>query len=102
MQVGSGFDVADDYIVEHCSSGDLVITADIPLAAQVVEKGAEVLLPRGGMLDPSNIKQRLAMRDLKEEMRGAGQMTGGPPPFRDGDKQRFANAIDRWLARVKR
>jgi uncharacterized protein len=101
--VGRGFDVADDYIVEHCVEGDLVITADIPLAAQVVEKGAMVLKPRGEELDASNVRQRLAMRDFMEEMRASGLAGGGPPPFGKQDRARFANALDRMLtARLKR
>ncbi|MFT4625904.1 MAG: hypothetical protein ACI8PZ_004575 [Myxococcota bacterium] len=99
VRVGSGFDVADDHIAAECADGDLVVTADIPLAAEVVDKGAEVLHPRGEMLDPSNIKQRLTMRNHLEELRGAGVTTGGPPPYGPKDKQRFANALDRWLTR---
>ena len=99
VRVGAGFDVADDYIVEHCEGGDLVITADIPLAAQVIEKGALVVDPRGEELTESNVRQRLAMRDFMDSLRGGGVMTGGPPPFGPKDKQRFANSLDRWLAR---
>ncbi len=101
--VGRGFDVADDYIVEHCAAGDIVITADIPLAAQVVEKGALVLKPRGEVLDADNVRQRLAMRDFMDEMRAAGMAGGGPPPFGNADRARFANALDRMLtARLER
>jgi uncharacterized protein YaiI (UPF0178 family) len=97
VQVGSGFDVADDYITEHCTEADLVITADIPLAAAVVAKGAVVLQPRGRFLTGENVGERLAVRDFKEELRASGVMTGGPPEFGKGDRQRFANALDRWL-----
>lgn len=99
VQVGAGFDVADDHIAEQCQAGDLVITDDIPLASQVIARGAAVLRPRGEMLDERNVKQRLATRDALEEMRGAGIMTGGPPPYSDRDKQQFANALDRWLTK---
>jgi uncharacterized protein YaiI (UPF0178 family) len=97
IQVGKGFDVADDYIAEHCVEGDLVITNDIPLAAQIVEKGAMALRPRGEMLDAKNVRQQLAMRDFMDDMRGTGVMTGGPPPFGPREKKAFANALDRWL-----
>lgn len=99
VQVGKGFDVADDYIVDHCSAGDLVITNDIPLAAQVIEKGASVLRPRGEELTADNVRHQLSMRDFMDEMRGNGVMTGGPPAYGPKDKQSFANALDRWLAR---
>jgi uncharacterized protein YaiI (UPF0178 family) len=95
--VGKGLDVADDHIVEHCSAGDVVITADIPLAAQLVEVGALVITPRGEQLDEGNVRQRLAMRDLMEEMRASGLAGGGPPPFGPQDKARFANALDRLI-----
>ncbi|MBW1878244.1 MAG: DUF188 domain-containing protein [Deltaproteobacteria bacterium] len=80
VQVGKGFDVADDYIVEHCAAGDLVITNDIPLADQVIDKGAAVIRPRCEELDAKNVKQRLAQRDFLDELRGGGVVTGGPPP----------------------
>ncbi len=102
VQVAAGMDVADDYIAEHVEEGDLVITNDIPLAAQVVEKGAEVLRPRGEPLNTTNVAQKLAMRDFMDELRGTGVMTGGPPPYADKDKQRFANAIDRWVTLAQR
>ena len=97
--VGKGFDVADDYIVEQVKAGDLVITADIPLAAQVVEKGALVIDPRGDVIDATNARIRLAARDRAEQMREAGMMTGGPKPYGDKEKRSFAGALDRWLAR---
>jgi len=97
VRVGSGFDVADDYIATECAPGDLVITNDIPLAAQVIDKGATALRPRGELLDERNVRQRLGMRDFLDELRGAGVTTGGPPPFGDREKQQFANALDQWL-----
>ncbi len=99
VQVGRGLDVADDYIAERVVEGDLVITNDIPLASQVIEKGASVLRPRGEELDRANIAQRLSMRDFMDELRGSGVMTGGPPAWGTKDKQRFSNALDRWLTR---
>lgn len=98
VQVPAGFDVADNHIVQHCVAGDLVITADIPLAAEVIDKGALALNPRGTLYDKDNIRQRLAMRDFMEEMRSTGQLSGGPPPFSKQDIQAFANALDRLLA----
>ena len=95
--VPGGLDVADDYIAERVQTGDLVITSDIPLAARVIEAGGTVIRFRGEPLTEDNVRQRLAVRDLMDEMRGAGVMTGGPPPYGPKDKQRFANALDRWL-----
>ncbi len=95
--VGRGLDVADDYIVDHSAGGDVVITADIPLAAQLVDKGAHVLTSRGEQLDAQNVGQRLSMRDFMEELRAGGLAGGGPPPFGKQDKARFANALDRML-----
>ena len=95
--VPGGLDVADDYIAERVQPGDLVITSDIPLAARVVEAGGTVIRFRGEPLTEANVRQRLAVRDLMDEMRGAGVMTGGPPPYGPKDKQRFANTLDRWL-----
>lgn len=97
-QVSGGFDVADNYIVAEAEPGDLVITADIPLAAEVVEKQAYALNPRGELYTLGNIRQRLAMRDFMETMRDAGQASGGPPPLNQQDRQAFANALDRFLA----
>ena len=97
--VPGGLDVADDYIADHCQSGDLVITSDIPLAARVIETGATVLRFRGEELNAVNVQQRLQVRDFMDELRGSGVNTGGPPPFGDKDKQSFANALDRWLSR---
>lgn len=98
-QVPQGFDVADDYIAAQVQEGDLVITSDIPLAAEVIEKGAEVISPRGERFTPNNIRQRLNMRDFMETMRSSGEVGGGPPALNDRDKQVFANALDRYLAR---
>ena len=101
LQVTSGFDVADNKIVELAAADDLVITADIPLAAEVIEKGAHVLSPRGERLTADNIRPRLNMRDFMDTMRSSGMQSGGPPPLNNQDKQRFANHLDRLLARSR-
>jgi uncharacterized protein YaiI (UPF0178 family) len=101
VQVPHGFDVADNYIVQGLQPGDLVITADIPLAAEALEKGAEALNPRGERYTPDNIRERLVMRDFLETMRSTGQVTGGPPPLGHSDRQAFANALDRLLTQKK-
>lgn len=101
VQVEGGFDVADNYIVQQAGEGDLVITADIPLAAEVIDKGCLALNPRGELYTTENIRQRLNMRDFMDTMRGSGLDTGGPPPLSQGDRQAFANALDRYLARLK-
>jgi len=98
MQVPAGFDVADDRIVELIQLGDLAITADIPLAAKVVEKGAYALNPRGTFYTEENIRQRLSMRNLMEELRSSGVQVGGPAIFSQQDRMAFANALDRFLA----
>ena len=99
-QVAQGFDVADNYIVQQVAAADLVITGDIPLAAEVIEKGAGVISPRGEALTAENIKPRLNMRDFMETMRSSGSdVRGGPAALGDRDKQAFANALDRYLAR---
>lgn len=98
VQVANGFDVADNYIVQHCNTGDLVITADIPLAAEVVGKKAFALNPRGELYTQENIKEYLAMRDFMTVLRDTGQVSGGPAAFGQKDKQAFANALDRFLA----
>ncbi|CAM3489613.1 YaiI/YqxD family protein [Parendozoicomonas haliclonae] len=98
VQVPSGFDVADNHIVQECEAGDLVITADIPLAAEVLQKKAHALNPRGEFYDQENIRHRLAMRNFMEEMRSTGQVSGGPPPLGNREKMDFANALDRFLA----
>ena len=99
IQVESGFDVADNYIVQHVSPGNIVITSDIPLAAEAVEKGAEVISPRGEHFTKANIRQRLAMRNLMEELRTIGEVRGGPPSMSNTERQQFANALDRLLAK---
>lgn len=99
MQVASGFDVADSRIVLELEAGDLVITADIPLAAQVVEKNAHALNPRGELYTKANIQERLAMRNLMEELRGNGVEINGPSAFNQSDRQAFAAALDRFIAK---
>ncbi|WP_426416159.1 YaiI/YqxD family protein [Aestuariirhabdus sp. LZHN29] len=101
VQVPAGFDVADNHIVQQLVAGDLVITADIPLAAEVVEKGALALNPRGELYNAETIRQRLAMRNLMEELRSSGEQLGGPSQFNQQDRQRFANTLDRLLAQAK-
>jgi uncharacterized protein YaiI (UPF0178 family) len=98
IQVASGFDVADNHIVQQSKRGDLVITADIPLAAEVIEKDCLALNPRGELYTPENIRQRLNMRDFMDTMRGSGLETGGPPPLSQADRMAFANQLDRWVA----
>jgi uncharacterized protein YaiI (UPF0178 family) len=98
LQVPAGFDVADDRIVELVEAGDLVITADIPLAAGVIEKGGCALDPRGEFYTKDNIKERLAMRKLMDELRSGGVETGGPAIFGNADRQAFANKLDRLLS----
>ena len=102
IQVPSGFDVADNRIAELVERGDLVITADIPLAATVIDKGGLALNPRGELYTEENIKERLAMRNLMDELRGMGELTGGPAALGKKDRQAFANALDRLLARISR
>lgn len=99
VQVPRGFDVADDYIVEHVSAGDLVITGDIPLAAQVLEKAASVLSPRGERYTADTIRERLSVRDMMEELRSVGIVTDGPSAFSQADRRAFANALDRVLSK---
>jgi uncharacterized protein YaiI (UPF0178 family) len=98
IQVASGFDVADNYIVQQAQAGDLVITADIPLAAEAIEKGCLALNPRGDLYTTENIRQRLNMRDFMDTMRSSGIDTGGPPAFSQADRMAFANQLDRLLA----
>ena len=98
QRVGQGFDVADRHIAAHLQPGDLVITADIPLAAEVIAKGGDAINPRGERYTPDNIRERLAVRNFMEELRGAGVATGGPPPLGLAERQAFANALDRLLA----
>jgi len=102
IQVPSGFDVADARIVEMVEAGDLVITADIPLAASVIEKGGRALDPRGSWFTPENIKERLSVRDMMDQLRAAGIETGGPAPFSPRDSKVFAGELDRFLARQRK
>ena len=97
IQVASGFDVADNYIVQQAQAGDLVITADIPLASEVIDKGCLALNPRGDLYTVENIRQRLHMRDFMDTMRASGVDTGGPPAFSQADRMAFANQLDRLL-----
>ena len=100
IQVSQGFDVADNYIVQQVAPGDLVITADIPLAAEVIEKQGEALNPRGERYTAGNIKARLTMRDFMETMRSSAvQVGGGPAPLNQRDRMEFANQLDRYLAK---
>ena len=98
VQVAAGFDVADNYIVQSLAAGDLVITADIPLAAEVIAKHGHALNPRGQFYTPENIRERLRIRNVMEEMRNSGIMTGGPATLSQRDRQAFANQLDRFLA----
>jgi uncharacterized protein YaiI (UPF0178 family) len=98
IQVAGGFDVADNYIVQQVGAGDLVITADIPLADEVISKGGLALNPRGELYTRENIRQRLNMRDFMDTMRASGMDTGGPPAFSQKDRMAFANQLDRLLA----
>ena len=101
VRVANGFDVADKEIIEQLGPGDLVVTADIPLAAEVVEKGAHALNPRGEFYTEENIRQRLAMRNFMDELRSSGVNTGGPPTFSHTERQAFANHLDRLLTKYK-
>ncbi len=100
--VSDGINVADRYIIEQAQPGDLVITADIPLAAEVVPKGAQALSPRGELYTEANVGERLATRNLLDQLRSEGLVTGGPASFGARDRQAFANQLDRWLTRAKR
>lgn len=99
VQVSSGFDVADNEIVRRANAGDLVITSDIPLAAEVIEKGALALSPRGELFTADNIRGRLMMRDFMDTMRSSGVHSGGAAAYSSADKQLFANQLDRYLAK---
>ena len=98
LQVPRGFDVADSHIVRELQKGDLVITADIPLAADVISKGGHALNPRGEFYTPETIQERLALRNYLDELRGSGVQTGGPPTLDHADRKRFADQLDRFLA----
>ena len=102
LQVPKGFDVADNEIVRRAQEGDLVITADIPLAAEVMEKGADALNPRGEKYSNETIRQKLNIRDFMDTMRASGAHTGGPPPLTQSDRQAFANELDKYLAQQQR
>ncbi len=102
IQVESGFDVADNEIVKRLGVGDLVITGDIPLAAEVIEKGGHALNPRGELYSPDTIKARLNMRDFMDTLRGSGIHTGGPPALSKSDRQEFANHLDKLLTKHAR
>jgi len=99
IQVAPGFDVADNEIVKRLEAGDLVVTSDIPLAAQAIEKGATALSPRGELYSSDNIRARLNMRDFMDTLRASGINTGGPPVLSQGDRQLFANHLDKFLTR---
>jgi uncharacterized protein YaiI (UPF0178 family) len=99
LQVESGFDVADNEIVRRLAPGDLVITGDIPLAAEVIEKGSHALSPRGELYSTENVRALLNMRDFMDTLRASGIQTGGPPALSQSDRQAFANQLDRLLAR---
>ena len=99
VQVPAGFDVADQRIVQEVQPGDLVVTADVPLAAAVIARGALVIEPRGQLLDKGCIEERLSMRNFLETLRSSGVETGGPAALSNADRQAFANQLDRVLAR---
>ncbi len=98
-QVPSGFDVADNAIVQQLEPGDLVITGDIPLAAEVIDRGGHALNPRGELYSANSIRERLGMRDFMETLRASGIQTGGPPALNQSDRRAFADHLDRWLTR---
>jgi uncharacterized protein len=102
LQVGSGFDVADNEIVARLARGDLVITSDIPLAAQAIERGCTALSGRGELFTAENIGSRLNMRDFMDTLRGSGIHSGGPPPLSKADRQSFANKLDALLTQQSR
>ena len=97
LQVPKGFDIADDEISNRVKEGDLVVTADIPLASEVIEKGAVALNPRGERYSKDTIKQKLNLRDFMDTMRSSGEHSGGPPPLNHGNRQAFANELDKYL-----
>jgi uncharacterized protein YaiI (UPF0178 family) len=102
LQVPRGIDVADSHIVKEVAPGDLVITADIPLASDVIAKGARALNPRGELYSPENIQERLALRNYLDELRGTGERTGGPAALDNTDRKRFADQLDKLLSRIQR
>ncbi|MBO1255920.1 YaiI/YqxD family protein [Alteromonas sp. 5E99-2] len=97
VQVDQGFDEADNELVRRANAGDIVITSDIPLADELIDKGVRVLTPRGEVLEKENIKSRLNIRDFMDTMRSSGVQTGGPPPMSTSEKQAFSNALDKWI-----
>ena len=99
--VSSGFDEADDEIVRRCGPGDLVVTADIPLAAEIIDKGGAVVTPRGERYTKESVRQRLNIRDFMDSLRASGVQTGGPPALSHRDRKAFADQLDRWLARQR-
>lgn len=99
LQVSPGFDVADNEIVKRLEPGDLVITSDIPLAAEVIDQGGTALSPRGERYTANNVRARLNMRDFMETMRSSGIHTGGPPALSKTDRKAFADQLDAWLAK---
>jgi len=99
LQVEHGYDVADNLIAQRARENDLVVTSDIPLAAEVIGKGAHVITPRGERYTRNNVRQRLNMRDFMDTMRGSGEMTGGPPALGPRERQAFANCLDQYLAK---
>ncbi|MCZ6749729.1 MAG: YaiI/YqxD family protein [SAR324 cluster bacterium] len=100
--VGKAIDEADRHILKNCAAGDLVVTADIPLASSLVDKGVVAINPRGTVYTTDNVKEALATRDLTQELREEGIMSGGPPPLGPRDREKFANAIDRELTQLQR
>ncbi|MEI7343232.1 YaiI/YqxD family protein [Pectobacterium brasiliense] len=102
LRVSAGFDVADNEIVQRVEAGDLVITADIPLASEAIEKGGIALNPRGERYTPDTIRERLNMRDFMDTMRASGIQTGGPSALNQRDRQQFANELDKWLQQAKK
>jgi uncharacterized protein YaiI (UPF0178 family) len=99
LRVAKGFDVADSRIVQELQPGDLVVTADIPLAAEVIARGGHALDPRGELYSEDNVRERLAIRNLMQDLRSQGALLGGPAPLNPSDRQRFANHLDHFLAR---
>ncbi|MDP2878582.1 MAG: YaiI/YqxD family protein [Sulfuricella sp.] len=102
IQVPAGFDVADSKIVQHLEPGDLAITADIPLAAEVIAKGGHALNPRGEFYTPDTIRERLNMRDFMDTLRSSGVETGGPSSLSQSDRKAFASQLDRFLAKNRK
>jgi len=102
VQVGAGFDVADDWIAEQCGEGDLVVTSDIPLQVDVLEKGTTVLEFRGDEVTLAAARSKLKMKDLLDDLRQAGEIGGGPRPWSSRDSKRFAGSLDRWMETLRR